>query len=356
MRSGHTEAAVDLCKLAGLPLVGVISELVNDDGTVMRGPQVAAFAEKHTLTQVSVADLIAYRQRQETLVERVGCSRHRDPRRQGQGLHLHRCPGTRCTIWPSSSATSATARTCRCASIPRMSCSDVFGNGSTARRHHDVDGREAARRHRLPARGFRRRRRTVARKRPTPADRESHEEARRREDEWREIGLGAQILKDLGITSITSSPRANATMSASRVLASRSSPPRSSDGYPPPACRLTTAARGVSLPSTQAGWAGSCGISRSAGRSASSCAPGPSSSSAWSSISASRSPTSCRPAPAPASATASATSFGVDGTPEGFAFYGGIARLRARLGSSSTGSANTSSTSSRPATSPSWSI
>ena len=43
MRSGHTEAAVDLCKLAGLAEVGVISELVNDDGTVMRGPQVMAF-------------------------------------------------------------------------------------------------------------------------------------------------------------------------------------------------------------------------------------------------------------------------------------------------------------------------
>src|SRR5690606_29705749 len=73
MRSGHTEAAVDLCKLAGLAPVGVISELVNDDGTVMRGPQVQAFAEKNGLKQVSVADLIAYRQRQETLIERVDC-------------------------------------------------------------------------------------------------------------------------------------------------------------------------------------------------------------------------------------------------------------------------------------------
>src|SRR5690606_38855833 len=71
MRSGHTEAAVDLCKLAGLPPVGVICEMVNDDGTVMRGPQVKSFAEQHGLKQVSVADLIAYRQRQETLIERV---------------------------------------------------------------------------------------------------------------------------------------------------------------------------------------------------------------------------------------------------------------------------------------------
>jgi 3,4-dihydroxy 2-butanone 4-phosphate synthase/GTP cyclohydrolase II len=71
MRSGHTEAAVDLCKLAGLPPVGVICELANDDGTVMVGPQIAAFAEKHKLHQISVDDLIAYRQARESLVERV---------------------------------------------------------------------------------------------------------------------------------------------------------------------------------------------------------------------------------------------------------------------------------------------
>ncbi|MEM1318497.1 MAG: 3,4-dihydroxy-2-butanone-4-phosphate synthase, partial [Pseudomonadota bacterium] len=70
MRSGHTEAAVDLCKLAGLPPVGVICEMVNDDGSVTRGPEVAAFAETHNLKQVSVADVIAYRQRKETLVRR----------------------------------------------------------------------------------------------------------------------------------------------------------------------------------------------------------------------------------------------------------------------------------------------
>lgn len=72
MRSGHTEAAVDLCKLANLPPVGVICELANDDGTVMKGEQIVAFAEKHALKRVSVADLIAYRQARERLVERLG--------------------------------------------------------------------------------------------------------------------------------------------------------------------------------------------------------------------------------------------------------------------------------------------
>ncbi len=71
MRSGHTEAAVDLCRLAGLPPVGVICELANDDGTVMVGGQIEAFASKHGLKRISVADLIAYRQAREKIVERV---------------------------------------------------------------------------------------------------------------------------------------------------------------------------------------------------------------------------------------------------------------------------------------------
>src|SRR6202050_1745253 len=49
MRSGHTEACVDLCRLAGLPPVGVLAELMNDDGTVMRGPQDAEFAAQQQL-------------------------------------------------------------------------------------------------------------------------------------------------------------------------------------------------------------------------------------------------------------------------------------------------------------------
>src|SRR6202795_2140824 len=61
MRSGHTEACIDLCRLAGLPTVGVLAELMNDDGTVMRGAVVTAFAERHKLQQISLADLIAYR-------------------------------------------------------------------------------------------------------------------------------------------------------------------------------------------------------------------------------------------------------------------------------------------------------
>ena len=72
MRSGHTEACVDLCRLAGLPPVGVLAELMNDDGTVMRGPELAAFAERHKLQRITIAELIAYRQARDKLIERVG--------------------------------------------------------------------------------------------------------------------------------------------------------------------------------------------------------------------------------------------------------------------------------------------
>ena len=71
VRSGHTEAGVDLAALAGLPPVGLLAEIVNDDGTVKRLPQLLEFAAQHKLKITSIADLITYRQRREHLVERV---------------------------------------------------------------------------------------------------------------------------------------------------------------------------------------------------------------------------------------------------------------------------------------------
>jgi 3,4-dihydroxy 2-butanone 4-phosphate synthase/GTP cyclohydrolase II len=74
-RPGHTEAAVDLAQLAGLRPAGVLCELVNDDGTMMRLPDLEKFAETHDLTLISIADLIAYRRRIELQVERVAQAR-----------------------------------------------------------------------------------------------------------------------------------------------------------------------------------------------------------------------------------------------------------------------------------------
>jgi 3,4-dihydroxy 2-butanone 4-phosphate synthase/GTP cyclohydrolase II len=70
-RAGHTEAAVDLVTLAGLSPMGVLCELVNDDGTVQRLPQLGEFARKFGLKMISIASLIEYRARRDQLVERV---------------------------------------------------------------------------------------------------------------------------------------------------------------------------------------------------------------------------------------------------------------------------------------------
>jgi 3,4-dihydroxy 2-butanone 4-phosphate synthase/GTP cyclohydrolase II len=70
-RAGHTEAGVDLARLAGLQPAAVICEIVNDDGTMRRLPDLATFAAEHGLVLISIADLIPYRRRFEKQVERV---------------------------------------------------------------------------------------------------------------------------------------------------------------------------------------------------------------------------------------------------------------------------------------------
>lgn len=70
-RAGHTEATVDLARLAGLYPAGVLCEVLNDDGSMARVPELMQFAERHHLKIITIADLIAYRRRTETLVKRV---------------------------------------------------------------------------------------------------------------------------------------------------------------------------------------------------------------------------------------------------------------------------------------------
>ncbi|MDW6020894.1 3,4-dihydroxy-2-butanone-4-phosphate synthase [Mesorhizobium sp. BAC0120] len=198
MRSGHTEAAVDLCKLAGLPPIGVICELVNDDGTVKRGPQVADFADKHGLKQVSVADLIAYRQRQETLIERVGCTEIETPGGKAQAFEYS-------LPWDVMNHLAIVYGDIRDGEevpvrlYPENVVADVFGTT------HKLEGimKVMGERQRGVIVYLREGSVGVAHQaRTRPSSSEDHDEARRRESEWREIGLGAQILKDLGISSI----------------------------------------------------------------------------------------------------------------------------------------------------------
>lgn len=80
VRPGHTEASVDLARLAGLEPAGVICEIMNDDGTMARRPQLVRFAKKHGLTLLAIADLITWRLAHERLIQRVGEALvHREP-------------------------------------------------------------------------------------------------------------------------------------------------------------------------------------------------------------------------------------------------------------------------------------
>ena len=74
-RAGHTEAAVDLARMAGLYPAGVLCEIVNDDGTMARVPDLVEFCEEHDLLLISIADLIRYRRQNEKLVKRVAEAR-----------------------------------------------------------------------------------------------------------------------------------------------------------------------------------------------------------------------------------------------------------------------------------------
>jgi 3,4-dihydroxy 2-butanone 4-phosphate synthase/GTP cyclohydrolase II len=74
-RAGHTESAIDLCRLAGLTPAGVLSEVTSDDGTMARGPELAAFAAEHGLVSITVAELVEHRRATESLVRREAAGR-----------------------------------------------------------------------------------------------------------------------------------------------------------------------------------------------------------------------------------------------------------------------------------------
>ena len=195
MRSGHTEACVDLCRLAALAPVGVLAELMNDDGTVMRGADVTGFTARHQLKQVSIADLIAYRQARDKLVKRVG-------------------------EFPVTSEIGTLAGYAYVTPFDAVQHMAFVhgrigdGKGVLARLHRadiirDVFGganpvHAALRRFKEEGRGVLVFLRDGAAGVPTHAIPQGgttgSEVARSRQ--WREVGLGAQILKDLGISSI----------------------------------------------------------------------------------------------------------------------------------------------------------
>jgi len=203
MRSGHTEACVDLCRLAGLPPVGVLSELMKDDGTVMRGLDVATFATKHKLVQVSIAELIAYRQNRDKLVERVAEFQLASDIGTLNG-YAYVTPFDRVhhmafVYGAIGDGKGVSARLHRADVI-----GDVFGGAKSIR--------AALKRFKAEGRGVIVYLRDGTAGVPVsdiPNESDTGTDAARSR-QWREIGLGAQILKDLGISSIrllTSSKR-----------------------------------------------------------------------------------------------------------------------------------------------------
>ena len=195
MRSGHTEACVDLCRLASLPPVGVLSELTNDDGTVMRGPQVAAFAQKHGFAQVSIAELIAYRQNRDKLVERVGQFHVASEIGTLDGFAyvtpFDRVHHMAFVYGDIGDGKDVPARLHRADVI-----GDVFGGAKPIH--------AALARFKQAGRGvivFLRDGTAGVPVAEIPHEGDTGAEAARSR-QWREIGLGAQILKDLGISSI----------------------------------------------------------------------------------------------------------------------------------------------------------
>jgi 3,4-dihydroxy 2-butanone 4-phosphate synthase/GTP cyclohydrolase II len=194
MRSGHTEAAIDLCRLAGLDQVAAICELVNDDGTVMRGKQVAAFAGHHKLKRIAVADLIAYRQAREKLVTRV--AEFPVPSEMGDFTgyayvtpfdKVHHYAFVYGAIGDGKDVPTRLHR----ASV----ISDVFGGAKAI--HAAIAGFKKA------GRGVLVYLREGASGVPTLGlSEEATASEQQRSEQWHEIWLGAQILRDLRITSI----------------------------------------------------------------------------------------------------------------------------------------------------------
>lgn len=193
IRSGHTEAAVDMARLAGQPPVGLIAELVNDDGTVKRLPDILKFAAEHNLLVVSIDELIAYRQQRESLITRAS---------EGE---IGTAIGTAQAIVYSTAFDTAHHIAVVFGDVgdgnnvmirlqQEDAVTDVFDPGQSA-------VQRAMERIRAEGRGIIIYLREGAVGVQPSIKQGAGSEASRLE-QWREIGLGAQILRDLGIKSI----------------------------------------------------------------------------------------------------------------------------------------------------------
>jgi 3,4-dihydroxy 2-butanone 4-phosphate synthase / GTP cyclohydrolase II len=194
IRSGHTEAAVDLCRLAQTEPVAGICELVNDDGTVMRGLQVTAFAKRHSLKRISVADLIAYRQAREKLVNRVAEFKIDTEDGEFTG-YAYVTPFDKVHHYAFVYGEIGDGRGVPTRLHRANVVEDVFGGAKTIH--------AALSRFKHAGRGVLVYLRDGTSGVPTTAlSEESTASELERSRQWKDIGLGAQILRDLRISSI----------------------------------------------------------------------------------------------------------------------------------------------------------
>lgn len=203
-RSGHTEAGTDLAKLAGLVPAGVLAEIVNDDGTVKRLPELIPFAREHGLKIISIEDLISYRVRRESFVT---CIKEEPLTIDGlKGvLRIYETPfddmqHVVAVFGDVRAREKVPTRIHR-----EQPVLDLFGRTSGARTWVEI----AVEKLKQHGHGVLMLLRTPNVDQvsplaaPEPVDGEQHSSALKRQQRWREIGIGAQILRDLDVRSIS---------------------------------------------------------------------------------------------------------------------------------------------------------
>lgn len=217
-RSGHTEAGVDLATLAGLEPAGVLAEVVNDDGTLKRLPELVAFAREHGLRIISIEDLIAYRLRHESFLKRVAVVPAMVSGLNAQA-YAYETPfdslqQVALVIGDVAGKDNVPVRIYREQPLRDLMARANGEDDLMSRAVAEIKARGRAGVVMLLRRPHAIEPTTDARKTPQPLETtgfgERHASARQRMASWREVGMGAQILRDLGVCSIalmTRSPR-----------------------------------------------------------------------------------------------------------------------------------------------------
>lgn len=189
MRAGHTEAAVDVARLAGLNPAGVICEIMNEDGTMARLPELVAFAQRHGLKIGTISDLIAYRRRHDNLVKETA-TRTVTSRFGGEWtlrVFTDLTEGTEHVVLTKGDVTTPEPVLVRTHALSALE--DILGIGGSneLQKAMEIVGREG---------------RGVVCLFRNPQARVLHEDDDDGPKTVREIGLGSQILSTLGLTRL----------------------------------------------------------------------------------------------------------------------------------------------------------